>query len=262
MRQPASWRSRKPSGRRGRPGRTPPGRRGAGRRGRRPSRSPMRRPASGSSAIDGGSDAQITSPTRYSLTTKSAPTTSWSSQSTKARGARSYCCHSRDSTRYSRAMSWAPGSDRRRTAGGAARTRAIAEAQQVGQVGRAVGELQHAHRRDVRRQVELRRGGRRSRRPTAAPRRRAPGPARPARPGPTARSSSPLRAVRLARHRRQHRAGADAGRAVDVGEGHRGLARAPGGRRRRRAAAARSRAPGAARTRRSARRWRGSRRRC
>ena len=124
---------------------------------------------------------------------------------------------------------------------------AIAEAHEVREVGRAVGELQHLHRA---------RRGRRSR------------PAGSAR-APAQSSSSP------------GRTGASLGPdAVDVA--HRVITvqaltpgapytwvkrdlrarRAPGGRRPRRAAGGRSRRPGAARTRRSARRWRCSRRRC
>ena len=64
------------------------------------------------------------------------------------------------------------------------------------------------------------------------------------------------------RSRRQHRARAHSGGAVDLGEADPRRARGSGARRRRRAAAARPRAPGAARRRRSARRWPGSRRRC
>ncbi len=49
----------------------------------------MRRPRSSQPAIDGGMSLRMTSPRRRSITTKSDPMTSWSSQKAYARGARS-----------------------------------------------------------------------------------------------------------------------------------------------------------------------------
>ena len=94
---------------RGRRGRPPRARRGAGRRGRRRRRGRRGARRRRGARIDGGTAPQITSPDRYSMTRKSEPITLWSSQNRKARGARSKPRHSRDSVRYSRRMSWAPG---------------------------------------------------------------------------------------------------------------------------------------------------------
>ena len=147
FRQPATCRSRKPSGR---PRSPSPHAAGSTRcRSARASTTakPTRRRRRGASAIDGGSGAQITSPVRYSDTTKSAPTTSWSSQRTNARGRGRSARHSRDSTRYSRRHVVGAGRDHAERRAAQHEARSSSRTEQVGEVGRAVRELQHGHRR-------------------------------------------------------------------------------------------------------------------
>ncbi len=86
--------------------------------------------------------SQMTTPVRNSMTKNFAPTMLSSSQSRSALGAGGKACQSRESTRCSLAMSWAPGAIRP-NGGPPQHQWQVPEPQQVGEVRRAVGELQY-----------------------------------------------------------------------------------------------------------------------
>src|ERR1700674_1212250 len=111
--------------------------------------SEMRRKVSGFASISGGRGWRflITPPSRCSITKKFAPMIEVSSHSTIARGAAPNPSHNRDSTRYSRAISWAEGGSGPN--GGRPPHHplmAVGEAQQVGQVRAAAAKLLDLHR--------------------------------------------------------------------------------------------------------------------